>query len=164
MNKKTITIIIILLVLMGIGCTSSPDENDSDDTTNQTDDNQEQSDGIPKQAPQLSIVGGSESINGNKIIKLEHRGGDKVTFVKGETTVEVNDKEVVYNLNEDDKFREGDTYYIYYDSHSGDLVMINPNKKDVESISDELASIPGMVSVRIIDDASHQIIADMTIR
>ena len=164
---------IIALVLLGIGCASSPNEYDSDNKIDQTNDNQgstnenvkneESSYGTPEQAPQLSIRASFDSLKGNRIIKLEHQWGDTIKFSKEETIVKVNENYIDFAIDGDEKFRKGDISYIYYNSDSNDFIMINPKKIESVAFNDNLASIPGKVDIKIIDKTTQQFIASMTI-
>ncbi|ADI75165.1 hypothetical protein Metev_2355 (plasmid) [Methanohalobium evestigatum Z-7303] len=155
MKLKIITTLIIALVLLGVGCSSTPNENTKNDESNQV---------STEKAPQLSIGASFDTIKGNKVIKLKHQWGESITFTKEETTVKINGEKINYYLGEDTNLKKGDIYYIYYNSKSNDFMMINQKKVKNVVYSDYLASMPREVDIKIIDKNTQQFIASMKLQ
>ena len=78
--------------------------------------------GSPEQAPQASIRGSAETVDGSNAIKLEHQGGEGIELTNTSTTMTVDGESVNVTSSPDDRFETGDVLYIYDDS---DLQLTN---------------------------------------
>jgi len=109
-------------------------------------------------APQASIRGSVEQIDDYNCIKLEHQGGEEITLTSASIRVIVNGTAI-----EDfpgGKLTAGESCYIWM---NGSEYCLSENKTDV--IPD--ASLPETgktVTVKIVDVASGQLIADISIQ
>ncbi len=106
--------------------------------------------GPPEQAPQASLRASADGNSTDKWIKLEHQGGDAINMGSAYTSVVVNGT-TVGGL--DTQFDAGETLYLSADN-------VSDSRPPVGSA----ISGTGTVSVKIIDVASQQMIADMSVR
>ncbi len=113
--------------------------------------------GAPETAPQASLRGSPAAVGDDNVLKIEHQGGDMVTFTDANTRVTVNGDTVNMSLLTDTAFEAGEVLYLYNDS--------------TEFILDSTPSagsyfIPAgtTANVKMVDVASQQMIADMDVR
>ncbi|HJH28306.1 MAG TPA: type IV pilin [Methanosarcinaceae archaeon] len=123
--------------------------------------------GPPEQAPQAAIRASAAEID-NSTIKLEHQGGDAVILTSANTKVSVTggNAEGVITIagltTDDERFEAGEVLYLYTDNTSLPLLG---NKTTVELGSPfDIADQGETAIVKLIDVASQQMIADLTVR
>lgn len=112
--------------------------------------------GSPEQAPQASIRGSAETVSDNTVIKLEHQGGEGIELTNTSTTVTVDGETRDFNVSDDNtRFETGDVIYVT----GNDVVGNSSNVSSQVSVSGDTPT-----NVKIIDQVSQQLIADMNIR
>lgn len=116
--------------------------------------------GSPEQAPQASIRGSADTVNDTTVIKLEHQGGEGIELTSTSTTINVDGTTATYVDITDEQFETGDTLYVA-NNNSGDYDVTNNVNS---STYDDMTSSDTPTNVKIIDDVSQQLIADMNIR
>lgn len=124
--------------------------------------------GPPEQAPQASIRGSAITSADNTtagIIKLEHQGGDQVALTATTTKVTLNGEPVEYTIT-DNTFDAGEVVYIAVDDAGVYTMGDNTTTDDyVDSgTTNSIADSGETVNVKIIDVASQQMIADLSVR
>jgi len=118
----------------------------------------------PQMAPQASIRGTVTQVGTINYIKLDHQGGDTITLASSSIRVLVDGEEVNNTLATTDQLSTGKSMYIvnYTDAAKGyNLTLTKP------ASIDGLTSLPLIgtsVNVKIVDVASQQLIADITVR
>nr|WP_321496379.1 type IV pilin N-terminal domain-containing protein [uncultured Methanolobus sp.] len=123
--------------------------------------------GPPEQAPQASIRASADTMNSLNAIKIEHQGGDAITFTEARTKVTVSGNTstagtVTLNSTMDDtQFDAGEVVYIY--NEGGTIKIDETNIADSEA--DTIIAASGeTINVKLIDVSSQQLIADMDVR
>lgn len=117
--------------------------------------------GPPEQAPQASLRASADTINGVNGIKLEHQGGDQIILASANTKVTVDGNDTILtNMSYDTAFDAGETLYIFND---GGTVTLG-NSTASSGADTNIASSGDTASVKMIDVASQQMIADMSVR
>lgn len=124
--------------------------------------------GAPEVAPQASVKGSVSTQNSQNVILIEHQGGDAVILDSAHTRVSISGNSTTegpITLNttmstDDSRFEAGEQLYLFY-STSPEL--------DTSTIAGSDAANPVGVSgetitVKIIDVASQQMIADFDVR
>ena len=165
MQIKKCKLSILLICIIGIavlmsGCTininmNSPDEIISEENS-AADSNtaQKTTENIRTRVPQAAI-------RGMKIesgIKLEHQGGDNVNLA--ETKIMLGSNMYSPLCSYDQMFNEGDV--ITVDKYSGDF-RLNGNLMDVNTPSTPYNTIGGIVTIKIIDLITNQLVVDIKI-
>ena len=128
--------------------------------------------GSPETAPQASIKdsGTSVSVSGTdyNVIKLEHQGGDPITFTSPNTKVTVGPNTVnASDLSGDEDlytFEVGDTLYIYNASGDFKLGTLTNVTTTSPAADDDLVSSGESSDLKIIDVPTQQMIRDTTVR
>ena len=110
--------------------------------------------------PQTSISASGVEIDGHNVVKLDHRGGDRLTLDNTSTRITVDGTPIDgFNVT-NNEFTVGDTLYLFAnntdDVYLGTLDAANADAED--NIGD------GTVSVRISDVPTQQLIASADIR
>jgi len=119
--------------------------------------------GPPEQAPQASIRGSAENIGVNTVLKLEHQGGDNFYLTSANTRVIVDGVAVeASDLPEAFEYSAGNTVYLFNESTGGLTLGVKTNVT-AATIS-KVANQGATVNVKIIDVASQQMIADLSVR
>jgi flagellin-like protein len=124
--------------------------------------------GPPEQAPQASIRASAADIGDNATIKLEHQGGDQISFTSSRTTVSISgntttEGAATYDVTGDTaNFDAGDVMYIYYDAEDDALHLDTSNL--TEGDGGAVAVSGETINVKIIDVTSQQLISDMDVR
>ena len=116
--------------------------------------------GPPEQAPQASLRASATTIDGVNGIKLEHQGGEQLVLAAANTKISVNGTVATFNDTMDPAFDAGEIMYIA--QQSGGFFV-----DDIKNTTGTAVSIGGTgatASVKIIDVASQQMIADMNVR
>ncbi|MCD4806211.1 MAG: type IV pilin N-terminal domain-containing protein [Methanococcoides sp.] len=118
--------------------------------------------GAPETAPQASLKGSPASVGDNNVLKLEHQGGDMVTFTDANTRITMNGVAVELGIldSTNSSFEAGEVLYLYNDG--GDYYLDGFNESPAYDSSIVLAG--NTSNVKMIDVASQQMIADMDIR
>ncbi|ABE51962.1 type IV pilin [Methanococcoides burtonii] len=119
--------------------------------------------GAPETAPQASVRGAPAELGGNNVLKLEHQGGDMVTFTDANTRVTVNGNAVnLYALDAvNESFEAGDSLYLY--NLSGVYYLDGSNATGVYN-GNNLAPSGTTANIKMVDVASQQMVADMDVR
>ncbi|AEH61285.1 Protein of unknown function DUF1628 [Methanosalsum zhilinae DSM 4017] len=117
------------------------------------------------QAPQASITASAATENTDngdeKVIKLQHRGGEQIRIDSAITRITVNEEPVDVKLGTDYReFQVGQTLYIWQNKTNGYFIG---NSTDLSGESD-VDSIDETVNLKLIDIASQQLIFDRDIR
>ena len=117
--------------------------------------------GAPETAPQASVRGAPASVGDDNVLKLEHQGGDMVTFTDANTRVTVDGAAVDLSILDDanSTFEAGETLYIYNDGTTFYLDGFNAS-----GYTDDLVGAGTTANVKMVDIASQQMVADMDIR
>ena len=119
--------------------------------------------GPPEQAPQSAIRASAATVSTFDVVKLEHQGGDAVTFTTANTKVTIDGSSVnMSGMSADtdaQRFEAGEVLYIY-NLTSGDQ-SINGSTPTLGVTSYTTGST---VNVKIIDVASQQMISDLDVR
>jgi len=110
-------------------------------------------------APQASIRGSVEQIDDYNCIRLEHQGGEEITLTSASIRVIVNGT-AVQNLPVGGKLTAGESCYIWMNTAGYHL---SENKTAV-SPDCPLPEQGKTATVKIVDVASEQLIADISIR
>ncbi|MCC7575364.1 MAG: type IV pilin, partial [Methanomethylovorans sp.] len=110
--------------------------------------------GPPEQAPQASLRASAAGDGTDTWIKLEHQGGDVIMVKETNTRVTVNGSAITTYTFEGE-FRAGETLYLSDTEVSNSTADMTGN-----SVASPGATIP----VKIIDVASQQMIADLSVR
>jgi flagellin-like protein len=118
--------------------------------------------GPPEQAPQASLRMTADSVTDEKIIKIQHQGGDAINMANTRITLDggnfTGETVKVTGLGE---FQAGNTWYIAGNGTTTAEVMLGQNT----SIVDEGVAVSGdTVTVTIIDIPSQQLISTMNVR
>jgi len=124
----------------------------------------------PEMAPQASIRGTvAQDAEGNHYIRLEHQGGDTLTITAASIKVIVNDTAIL----EDDypkgtetavtQLSTGEVAYIWMNAGTPTYKLSKTAPGDTDVAGSEPKSGQS-VTVKIVDVASQQLIADMTVR
>ncbi|WP_319508418.1 type IV pilin N-terminal domain-containing protein [uncultured Methanolobus sp.] len=117
--------------------------------------------GPPEQAPQASLRASADTVNSVNGIKLEHQGGDQIVLASANTKITVDGNNTVLgNMSYDTAFDAGETLYIFLD---GTTTVIG-NSTYTTNANGNIAESGDTASVKIIDVASQQMIADMSVR
>lgn len=114
--------------------------------------------GAPETAPQASLKGSPAADGTDTVLKLEHQGGDMVTFTDANTRVTVNGATVNMSLLTDTAFEAGEVLYLY--NVSGDFSL----NATVPSAAVDFIPAGTTANVKMIDVASQQMLADMDVR
>jgi flagellin-like protein len=133
--------------------------------------------GTPDVAPTASIKGspadltvGSEDYS---VVKIEHQGGDVITFSEANTRVTLNGTDVDLSMLTDTDakaFEAGETLYIYSETVSSDTTFYLGTSDNVTDTSgDHSADADVIISgetaeIKIIDVASQQFISNIDVR
>jgi len=110
-------------------------------------------------APQASIRGTVVQSGGYNLVKLEHQGGDTLTVDSAHVRILVNGEAVTHIYwREPGQFSTGQYAYIWNDGTTNhfDITMGTPGAN--------LPATGSSVNIKIIDVASQQLIADITVR
>lgn len=123
--------------------------------------------GPPEQAPQASIraTGDTSTNDSLSMVALEHQGGDEITLADTNTRVVVDGSTAVLSLT-DATYEAGESAYIMYNGTSY-IVGSTANDDAYEGAGDDIVDIATSgetVTVKIIDVASQQMIADLSVR
>jgi len=119
----------------------------------------------PAMAPQASVRGAVSQVGGDNYIKLEHQGGDTITMDSANVKIVVNGTtmtETTQYLTEDKQFSTGEVCYIYLDTADGYKLSRTPPASAAEIYP--LPETGETATVKIIDVASQQLIADISVR
>jgi flagellin-like protein len=117
--------------------------------------------GPPEQAPQASLRASAATLSGENVIKLEHQGGDQIILASANTKITVaGNNTVLTNMSYDTAFDAGETLYIF---NKGGTITIG-NSTAATGANTNIATAGQTASVKIIDVASQQMIADMNVR
>jgi flagellin-like protein len=121
--------------------------------------------GPPEQAPQASIRGSAENIGVNTVLKLEHQGGDNFYLTSANTRVIVDGVVVeASDLPDAFEYSAGNTVCLFNETNAdGELTLGLKTNVTTATISD-VANQGDTVNVKIIDVASQQMIADLSVR
>jgi len=109
-------------------------------------------------APQASIRGSVEQINNTNVIKLEHQGGEEITLTSASIRAIVNG--TVIETLPNGKLTAGESCYIWMEDEA---YRLSENKTEV-SPTYPLPETGKTATVKIVDVASEQLIADISIR
>ncbi len=123
--------------------------------------------GPPEQAPQASLRGSAAVDNSTNVIKLEHQGGDEITLSTTNTRISVDGNTVdPYLLTSDTdlRFEAGETMYLYINSSAEYIIGTQTNMTTTDAASSNVASSGETASVKMIDVASQQMVADIDVR
>jgi len=118
----------------------------------------------PSMAPQASIRGTVTQVEGDNVIKLEHQGGDTIVMDSASVRIVVGGEALATDnyLTEDTEFSTGEIIYLY------NATGTNYNLSRSEPIDDDIDGplpVPATsVNIKIVDVASQQLIADITVR
>ena len=116
--------------------------------------------GPPEQAPQAAIRAGAATVGNFDVVKLEHQGGDAVTFTTANTKVTIDGSSVnMSGLSGDtdaQRFEAGEVLYIF---NATNVQHVNTTSAATASYTTGTT-----VNVKIIDVASQQMIADLDVR
>jgi flagellin-like protein len=121
----------------------------------------------PESAPTASIKLSATSISDaadadHNAIKIEHQGGDPLTYDDMYLKVTVNGTQAtLLNTSDIDYFSVGDTFYIY---ETDDGYFFDNSTSSTNSTSDFDEEIGGTTTVKIIDVPTQQMIADRDVR
>jgi flagellin-like protein len=114
--------------------------------------------GPPEQAPQASIRASAADIGDNATIKLEHQGGDQISFTSSRTTVSISGNTTTEGAATYDV--TGDT--ANFDAEDDALHLDTSNL--TEGDGGAVAVSGETINVKIIDVTSQQLISDMDVR
>ncbi|MDI6888644.1 MAG: type IV pilin N-terminal domain-containing protein [Methanocellales archaeon] len=115
----------------------------------------------PAMAPQASIRGTVAQVDTTNYIKLDHQGGDTITLASSSIKVLVDGKEVTNALATTDQLSTGESMYIYNSTTDRVLTLTVPTTAEAQV---SLPAIGASVNIKIVDVASQQLIADITVR
>ncbi|NPE28427.1 type IV pilin N-terminal domain-containing protein [Methanococcoides sp. SA1] len=117
--------------------------------------------GAPETAPQASLKGSPAEIN-ESVVKLEHQGGDMVTFSDANTRVTVNGATVDLSLLDtpNSSLEAGEVLYLYNDNGAYFLDIYNASGND----NLPFVSSGTTANIKMVDVASQQMVADMDVR
>jgi len=122
--------------------------------------------GSPETAPQASIKDSGTSVGDRNVIKLEHQGGDPITFSDPNTKITVNGDDVSFSklTNEDlETFEVGETFYIYNNTSGSYNVGVLTNVTD-DGSANEVAASGESADLKIIDVPTQQMLRDSDVR
>jgi flagellin-like protein len=114
--------------------------------------------GPPEQAPQASIRASAADIGDNATIKLEHQGGDQISFTSSRTTVSISGNTTTEGAATYDV--TGDTANF----DAGDDALHLDTSNLTEGDGGAVAVSGETINVKIIDVTSQQLISDMDVR
>jgi flagellin-like protein len=122
--------------------------------------------GPPEQAPQASIRGSATDVDGNSMIKLEHQGGDNFYLTSSNSKVIIEGETVEGTMLPDDyEFSAGSTIYAFNKTTGGFTLGVMANVTTTGAAAISPATTAGeTLNVKLIDVASQQMVADMSIR
>ena len=121
--------------------------------------------GPPEQAPQSAIRASAATIGTNATVKLEHQGGDAVMMTATNTLITLDGTTVGYQTGADDRFEAGEVQYIYKNTGATTYNVTNGTSFVGITDTDTDVTTPGeIVTVKIIDVASQQMISDLDVR
>jgi len=115
----------------------------------------------PEMAPQASIRGTVTQVGTENVIKLAHQGGDTLTIDSANVKVLVNDEVIDVYPGTGTQFSVGESAYIGMNASGG--VQFNETLANVD-VGDDLPASGQSAHVIIVDVASQQYIADITVR
>ena len=113
--------------------------------------------GAPETAPQASLKGSPAADGAYTVLKLEHQGGDMVTFTTANTRVTVNGELVNMSTLTDTAFEAGEVLYLYNDTTEF-IIDSTP------SAASYFVPAGTTANVKMVDVASQQMLADMDVR
>ena len=123
--------------------------------------------GPPEQAPQASLRASAATVTADADfngIKLEHQGGDQVVLEDATTKIVVDGTTVIYGDSlTDTTFDAGESVYIFNTS-TADEYILDATNENTSMTGDDVGTTGDSVSLKIIDVASQQMIADMNVR
>lgn len=114
--------------------------------------------GPPEQAPQSAIRASAATIGSYTAVKLEHQGGDAITFSVTNTKVTVDGNSVTYGGiygTDNARFEAGENLYIT----AGYVMQDNST-----NVTTGTYAVGSTAVVKIIDIASQQMISDLDVR
>jgi len=121
----------------------------------------------PEMAPQASVRGTVTQVDTDNVIKLEHQGGDTITMDSANVRVVVDGTTMAAGgfseLTEDAiQFSTGEIIYLYKDGTTYHLTNVTDDitGPDIKNLPESGTS----ANVKIVDVASQQLIADITVR
>ena len=123
--------------------------------------------GPPEQAPQASLRASAATVTADADfngIKLEHQGGDQIVLEDSITKITVDGTTVTYGDSlTDTAYDAGETVYII-NTTNADEFIIDATNTNTSITGDDIGTTGETASLKIIDVASQQMIADMTVR
>lgn len=123
--------------------------------------------GPPEQAPQASIRGSADTIDGDSVLKLEHQGGEVLTLTESKTKVTFEGNTVDLTGLGDTQFDAGESLYLYNDTSGTDPVYYLASRANTTAVDDgdvdDIAASGNTVNVKIVDVGSQQMIADLKV-
>jgi FlaG/FlaF family flagellin (archaellin) len=129
--------------------------------------------GTPDVAPTANVKGSPAELGGYSVVKIEHQGGDVITFSEANTRVTLNGTDVDLSMLTDTDakaFEAGETLYIYSETVSSDTTFYLGTSDNVTDTSgDHSADADVIISgetaeIKIIDVASQQFISNIDVR
>lgn len=125
--------------------------------------------GPPKQAPQASLRASSGTFDdgSNKVavVQIEHQGGDEIVLKSANTRVVVDGKAAsIVADSSNETINAGNTMYVFYDDDDGKYyVDTYKNMTNIANL-ENIGKTGDTVSIKVIDVASQQMIADLSVR
>lgn len=123
--------------------------------------------GPPEQAPQASLRATADTSADNtsaSIVRLEHQGGDQIVLMSTNTKVTVDGEDVELAVG-DTTLDAGEVVYLALDD--GGVYSMGENTSTdsyIDGTTVDIADTGDIVTVKIIDVGSQQMIADLSVR
>ncbi len=125
--------------------------------------------GPPEQAPQASLRANSatfdDGTNSAAVVQIEHQGGDEIVLKSANTRVVVDGTAAwIVAGSGNETFNAGNAMYVYYDDTDEKYYVDTfQNMTDITQFED-IGTTGDTVSIKVIDVASQQMIADLSVR
>jgi FlaG/FlaF family flagellin (archaellin) len=124
--------------------------------------------GPPEQAPQASLRASATTVTDGALsgngIKLEHQGGDQIVLDAATTKITVNGTTAYFgDTLTDNAFDAGESVYIIK-TNTNEFAVDATNENSTGTTIINIGTTGATASVKIIDTASQQMIADMNVR
>jgi len=115
--------------------------------------------GSPETAPQASVKASSTTMGDVNAMKLEHQGGDEITFGSTNTKTTIDGTEVTV-VASDTRFEAGEEMYIF---EAGGNLYLDSTENTTDTHTD-IVSDGSSASAKIVDVPTQQLIMDSNVR
>jgi flagellin-like protein len=119
--------------------------------------------GPPEQAPQASIRGSADTVEGYNVLKIEHQGGEALTLTDAKTKVTVDGTSVTFTLGSDTQFDAGESLYLFTNAGSAYLGNVTGTSDATDGADADITLTGNTSEVKFVDVGSQQMIADLKV-